>query len=326
MKWFAGIDGGATKTLAVIGDETGRIRGAGRSGPANHQTVGSEGAESAIRDALGEALRSAGTPLSSLDGVLLGLAGADYPSDFALLDRVCRQMLSATPFSVVNDSWVALRGGTRRGWGIVSVCGTGSNTAGRAPDGREHIVIGMSYEFGTRGGATDLIREAAHWAFRAAQQAGPPTLLTTEIPKLAGVCSMAELGEKAYTLGAESMACLVDVPPVIFRLAAGGDRVCQDILVTIGNAQGQAAGGVIRLLDMTGMPVEVVMAGSVWLGECPLMRDAFALAVHRVAPNATPRLPEFQPVAGAYLMALEKAGLAIGPVHYEALAASAKAI
>lgn len=322
MKWFAGIDGGATKTLAVVGDETGRILGGGRSGPANHQTVGPAGAESAVRDALGEALRCAGVPLSSLDGVLLGLAGADYPSDFALLDGVCRQTLAATPFSVVNDSWVALRGGTRKGWGVVSVCGTGSNTAGRTPDGREHIVIGMSYEFGTRGGATDLIREAAHWAFRAAQQAGPSTLLTSEIPRLTGVRDMAELGELAYALGAESMARLAGVPPAIFRLASAGDRVCQDILVTIGDAQGQAAGGVIRLLDMAAMPVEIVMAGSVWLGECPLMRDAFTLAVHRIAPAATPRLPEFGPVAGAYLMALENAGVMVGAEHYDALAES----
>src|SRR5262245_21107176 len=42
MKLFLGVDGGQSATKAVIGDENGRILGAGQAGPCNH-TSGAEG-------------------------------------------------------------------------------------------------------------------------------------------------------------------------------------------------------------------------------------------------------------------------------------------
>src|SRR3984957_20619243 len=35
-KLFLGVDGGQSSTTALIGDETGRVLGAGRGGPCNH--------------------------------------------------------------------------------------------------------------------------------------------------------------------------------------------------------------------------------------------------------------------------------------------------
>src|SRR5436309_10798827 len=40
MKLFLGVDGGQSGTAAVIGDETGRVLGAGEAGPCNHAAAG----------------------------------------------------------------------------------------------------------------------------------------------------------------------------------------------------------------------------------------------------------------------------------------------
>ncbi|MCZ1269358.1 ATPase, partial [Paenibacillus tundrae] len=37
MNYYLGVDGGGSKTLAVVADETGRILGRGISGCGNHQ-------------------------------------------------------------------------------------------------------------------------------------------------------------------------------------------------------------------------------------------------------------------------------------------------
>lgn len=323
MKYYLGVDGGATKTRAVLADDEGRVLGVGNSGPANHQTVGPEGTEAALREAFSKALAASGLPVEAVRGAVLGLAGADYAADFELLSRVSRLVFTDVPFRVVNDCWVALRSGTRSGWGVVSIAGTGSNTAGRNPAGREHIVMGMDYTFGTRGGAWDIVREALHRAFRASQNAGPATRLTSELPESLGSPDMNTLRERAYSEGPDSFGFMLHMAPMVFELARQGDAVCQDVLITIGSAQGEEAAGVIETLEMTDMAVEVVLAGSVWNGQCPLMMDAFTLALHRKAPAARPKRSEFQPVIGAYLMALEQAGTEVTPRHYQNLQKSA---
>ena len=64
MRYFLGVDIGATKTHTLIVDETGRALGFGESGPANHETVGYEGMFAALRSGLEQALRGAGLSLS----------------------------------------------------------------------------------------------------------------------------------------------------------------------------------------------------------------------------------------------------------------------
>jgi len=316
MAYFLGVDGGATKTLAVVGDATGRILGTGRAGPSNHQIVGLDVAMFSVGAAIRKALAEAGVaapapglaPGAVAERAVFGLAGADFPVDFERLSGAegCAQLMGGQPFRVVNDCWIALRGGTKRGYGVVAINGTGANTAGRNSRGEQKILRGMGYEFGNRGGGADVIKEALHWAFRAEEGTGPATSLVDEVPKAVGLASMAAVAEAMYG-GQASPAMAMPIVPLVFRLANAGDRVCQDILVRLGDAMGAAAGGVARGLGMGDEEFDVVLAGSVWLGESPLMRDQFTLALHREAPRAHPVMPLFSPAVGAYLMALEDA-------------------
>jgi len=65
--------------------------------------------------------------------------------------------------------------------------------------------------------------------------------------------------------------------------------------------------------------VEVVLAGSVFKGESPLLLDSFTLSLHRVAPLAEVVFPSFPPVFGALLMAMEEEGVKIGEEVYKNL-------
>ena len=49
MKLFLGVDGGQSGTTAVIGDETGRVLGAGEAGPCNHAAAGEGRAQTGAR-------------------------------------------------------------------------------------------------------------------------------------------------------------------------------------------------------------------------------------------------------------------------------------
>ncbi len=304
MPFFAGIDSGATKTLAVVGDDKGNIVGRGRSGPGNYQLVGLDAAMTAVREALDAACAEASRSRGDLARVALGLAGADRPVDFEELERGSRALLGETPFRVLNDTWVALRGGTKAGWGAVSISGSGANAAARSRDGRQAVLHAMGYETGNRGGAADIVRDAMHWAFCSLERSGPRSLLETEIPKLMGFKDLDEMMTSSY-----AYEDLMRVSPLVFELANRGDQAAQDILVSIGTAQGDQVVGVIRQLGMEAEQVEVVLAGSVYKGKNPLLVDAMHLTIHRTCPAARLHLLAYQPGVGAYLMALEDHGL-----------------
>lgn len=320
---YLGVDGGGTKTVALVGDAEGRILGTGRAGGSNYQTVGLDGAGDAIGRAVAQALGQAGAGLSDVRAAALALAGADFPSDTALLEGLARQRLPGIRSTVVNDAWAAWRAGTQTGWGLVAIAGTGSNVAGRTPSGQSRTGYGLTYEFGSRGGAVHMLNDVLYHVFRAGLQAGPETALLPAVLAAFSLGDVDALAQMLYAVRyAEAQTEANDTPPeaaaanllipVLFDLAEGGDAIAQQIIIDNAAALGDLAGGMARLLGLEKDEVEVVVAGSLFeRPRCPLYRDAFITALHRVAPRAWVHTARSSPAVGAYLLALEARGVAV---------------
>jgi N-acetylglucosamine kinase-like BadF-type ATPase len=71
-----GVDGGGTKTEAVIIDADQRVIGEGRAGPSNPLRVGIAAAAAAVREAIDDACASAKLRRGDLIAAEIGLAGA----------------------------------------------------------------------------------------------------------------------------------------------------------------------------------------------------------------------------------------------------------
>ncbi|MGL5510950.1 MAG: BadF/BadG/BcrA/BcrD ATPase family protein, partial [Microcoleaceae cyanobacterium] len=86
-KYVLGIDGGGTKTQAVLMDKTAKILGTGEAGPSNYQSIGEEQAKNSIIDAIIRAIADANLTMKTIDiaGIGLGLAGAGRAEDIALV-------------------------------------------------------------------------------------------------------------------------------------------------------------------------------------------------------------------------------------------------
>ncbi|GFP21743.1 hypothetical protein HKBW3S06_00970 [Candidatus Hakubella thermalkaliphila] len=82
MGYFLGVDGGATKTKTVLGNEKGEILGIAEGPPSNFQLIGLEGALEAIKMAVGGVLAESSLSLGQVERTVFGLAGADLPAHF----------------------------------------------------------------------------------------------------------------------------------------------------------------------------------------------------------------------------------------------------
>ena len=80
VELFLGVDGGGSKTLAVIVDALGRERGRGVAGSSNQEAAGFAVALTELRAAVARATVTAGAALP-LRAAWLGLAGVDRPED-----------------------------------------------------------------------------------------------------------------------------------------------------------------------------------------------------------------------------------------------------
>src|SRR5437763_11608245 len=82
---FLGVDGGQSSTTAMIGDETGRVLGAGAGGPCNHvgKAEGAGKLKRALAESVGLACTRAGIEFASVEfeAACFGMSGG--PEDKA---------------------------------------------------------------------------------------------------------------------------------------------------------------------------------------------------------------------------------------------------
>jgi len=318
VTYVLGIDGGATKTFALVADERGQLLGFGHAGPSNHQGSGLEGAMAAVERAGRTAIESAGVHSDEITIVSCGLGGADLPEDFAMLQPALERLNLGARVDLRNDTQVALRAGTHKSWGVVLICGTGFNAAGRAPDGREICFPGLGWLSGDWGGAGTLAIEMVRLVMREADGRGDPTLLTPMLLSALEQPSVYELMRALYHKQIERPLLLSTVP-LLFRAAMQGDAPAQGLITQLAEELGTSAVAIIRRLQLEAQPVEVVLGGSVFKGDGPLLTDTLIQVIHRAAPAAMLVRPAFEPVVGAVLLGLEAAGVRVDDEVYNRL-------
>lgn len=301
--YVLGIDAGGTKTHCVIADENENILAEGFAGASQHQLFGIEQTERNLQAAISAALKEAGISLQDLSYAVLGMSGADGEDDLALLNPAAEKVLPGVPFRVVHDAWIGMYSALKEPFGVVSICGTGAGHAGRNRQGDELTLRNLDYRLGNYGGGGDLVEKALHYAFRSDEGTYEKSALEAAVPPIFGVSTMEDVCRllKQNPLSDKER---YQLPITVFQLANSGDSVCRMLIQDLGHEEGLYAAAVIRRLHMENEQVPVVLIGSLFHSDDPLLLDPFMEAVRTAAPAAYPVLPTRKPVTGAVRMAL----------------------
>jgi N-acetylglucosamine kinase-like BadF-type ATPase len=299
-----GVDGGNTKTIAVVAARDGTIAGVGLAGCSDIHNASPDDAVDEIVRAVTDALEAADAAPGELDAATFSLAGADWPEDFEFLRREIgtRLALRAEP-SIVNDAVGAIRGGTDDGVGIAVVCGTGGAVGARNADGDV-----FHYGFWPDGtGAGALGRQALRAVWRADLGVGPATSLTRRALERWGCSDPLELLHAFTRLDAtvipESDKALF--AEVVLDEADAGDEVALGLVTVAGTRLGDYARVSAGRVGLAGSPFALVLCGGVLRHPSPLMREAI---VSRV-PDGVPVTSTVEPIVGAVLLAADDAGV-----------------
>lgn len=314
MNYYLGLDGGGSKTLAVVTDEQGRIMGRGLSGCGNHQ-VQVELARRSIQQASGEAMKQAGITRSQISYAMFGLAGADREADF----QVLRPMIADMEFpqhGIVCDTEIGLRAGTRQADGVVLVCGSGTNCYGINKQGESLQVGGFGYMFGDFGGGGELAVEVFRTVIRAWEGRENSTLLTEAVLQTLDYPSVERLFHDYLDRGARAPRHLTKL---LFQVAEQ-DEAAREILQRQGRELGKAAAAVIGKLGMMQDRFDLVLVGSVLTrGDRRFITPQIEEMIMPLAPGCRLRRLTMEPVAGAVLLAMEKSGHPVEDGVYDRL-------
>lgn len=308
MPLILGVDGGGSKTHAVIVDEQGEKLGSGVSGCGNHQGAGVQAALENIRRAAFAALKEAGVSPLEVSFVQYGLAGADREHDFNIL----RPALGQLPFKnwdVVCDTMEGLRTGSPDNTGVVLVCGAGTNAMGRTHTGVTVQTGGFGYLFGDTAGGYHMAIETFRAAVRSYEYRERPSILPALVSQHLGFQTMEQVMN--HYLDMELNTVPFDLTLVLHKAAEQGDCLAIEILKTIGRELGLAANSVVRRLG--GWQTEqlpVVLVGSViQKGRSPHLLGELERTVRAENAGSYFIIPEMALVYGAILLGMDRLGI-----------------
>ncbi|MGC4153158.1 MAG: hypothetical protein QM628_08750 [Propionicimonas sp.] len=312
MGFHLAVDGGNSKTVAVVVDGSGAVVGRGRSGCCDiYATETPEEGAAAVVEAAERALSEAGQ--STVDGAAFRLASCDWPEDIEWWTSQLQARLSSVAalapqrLQVGNDSLSSLRLGDLDGVGISVVVGTGPAVGARSSTGRE--AWSGVWIFDSLGGIgmSDLAMAAVakEWL-----GIGPKTALTGAMLDLFGEPDVWRLTHGfRRRFGARNPTELRRATRTVMQVAAEGDPVARRLVAEQGELfadYAEAIAGQAGIATADG--ARVVVNGSIATSSVGVVREALLHSLSRRFPNSQVTVADGPPIAGVALDALAAGG------------------
>jgi glucosamine kinase len=299
---LVGVDGGATKTMAVVFDPDSGLAVASESGPSNADAVGFRSAGCAINGAITAALGKHDRNKPILAAVLAVAGIDDHDERLSLLAEVTA--VDRSLVTVVNDVVGAWASASFASPGIVAISGTGSNTFGVNSLGSTWRCGGWGHIVGDEGSGYGLALNAVRAVLAHRDGRGQWTTLVPRLLKFFDLRNVEEMKHVIYRNF--SKAHIAAFAEQVADSAQAGDEVSIRIF----------RDGAVQLADQIATvysylhfeaPADVTLIGSTFhAGEVFIapLRERLRNVIGEVSFSA-PRLP---PVGGSLWLASRAAG------------------
>lgn len=305
---FLGVDGGGTRTRAMIADPDGHVLGFGEGGPANLKAVSRERVRSGIADAVERASADAGGVALPFAGAFLGMAGVSTEADRQQIREIAWELSLAEEhrLGVDHDLAICLSGGLGDLPGIVLVAGTGSSCFARNAERKMARAGGWGSLLDDAGSAYDLGLQALRVTVRSIDGRLAETALKDAVMERLSLERHEWITRRVYDEGL-TKAEIASLAKEVIRCAEEGDGPSIGLLE---RAAADLAELVKAVVSRPGFGIElpVVLAGGVALSGNPF-QPLLERAISEAVPGIRTLAPRLAPVGGAVIMAMELAGV-----------------
>lgn len=307
-QYIIGVDGGNSKTDYFLFDQQGDFIDHIHTGSCSHERF-PDSYESSYRLMNENIQLLLNRNQLSMDHVVtgaFGLAGADVPTQKAQLSEVVER-IGFTHYALDNDSFLGIKAGSEKGFGICSINGSGTVTGGISPSGNRLQVGGVGSELsGDEAGGYFLARKVLRAVYDSFYRMGPVTSMTTPLMDLLQIPDKSVFIEHAMNGVLKRTLPNTDIMRIMFAAADSGDQMALNIIDHTAKQLAYSTVGCMHNLDF-GLEVDIILAGSVWVkAESPLLLNKYKTYVASLTEHQCNFIIlHVPPATGAVLWALE---------------------
>ncbi|MFA1821738.1 N-acetylglucosamine kinase [Virgibacillus oceani] len=301
MNYVVGIDGGGTKTKALLADETGKVIVSTVAGPSNPNVVKEKELANVFHTLFASLKQRCDDMAENTTSLYAGISGAgNKENEKKILEILTKYFTEHTAIKVEVDAVNALYAGTYGKPGIVQISGTGSITYGKNSQGVVGRVGGWGYLFGDEGSGYDIGRQAVTAALKAYDGRGPETLLLNMLNAHFQLEDPQELIRSIYTSPTPKHK-ISPLTHIVFQAYKQNDSVAGEI---INRTVRNLSLNIIVLhkkLFSSGEKVPIVLSGGIFQEKeiIPSLLEKELNALPLVLPKMS---PAGGALIGAYLM------------------------
>ncbi|WP_254660123.1 N-acetylglucosamine kinase [Lysinibacillus xylanilyticus] len=299
------IDGGGTKTSAVICDEQGNIYAKVVTTRSNPTAMGIQYFKLTIHDILQNLQQQNPQVFATIDSCFAGMAGVKELQAEEVVESIVRQYVPNTAHVIVdNDALIALYAGTLGQAGIVQIAGTGAITMGYDREQHFHRVGGWGYLFDDEGSGYDLGIQGLKAIFQSYDGRGAPTALTDVVLRYFSVKNVPQLIECIY--GEEHPRTVIaPLSKYVFDMAEKGDQIAIQIIEDACKKHYVAIKACYSQMTWEKGNVPVVLVGGIFNNEAFITPKLQQLAKADELPMQF-MTPVLQPIGGAVIAAFKQ--------------------
>lgn len=306
MKFYAGVDGGGTKTRAIIIKENGEIIGIGNSGPSNFNDIGIDKAISHINTALKKATQENEFNLNRLNSIFLGLGGVLTKNDKILVkDNLLNYYDKKVDFYIENDTRISLAGGLAGKEGIVLIVGTGSICYGRTIENNEWQTGGWGPKIDDVGSGYYLGIEALKALVRSKDGRLEETKLTDSIYNKLNISNINQIIRVLYYNNTFNRTKIASLSKLVVKHAINGDEIACNILDKATDELTLLVETVVDKLGYKTKEIPLTVTGGLAHSH-PIFEKLLYKKIQESIPNCKIIDPIMSPLKGAALCALKK--------------------
>ncbi len=300
--YVLGVDGGGTKTLAMVGDINGHVLAQKETTGTNPNLIGIEGAAKTIAKLVKACAEEVRCTVDEIQPMVMGIAGAGRVQDRKRLAEEISTHLGTKSSDVLieTDTRIALEGAFAGGPGVVVIAGTGSAVIGKTDRGDIINVGGWGRLLGDEGSGYFIGHEAL-------------ALVTMHFDKRADSGKLKEAFARAYHWDSREQIIaaiyqekfdISTLAPLVVETAAGNDVVAQRIIQKAATLLAEQASAVVRHMGIL-RKVGLVMVGGL-VKKDSVYANVLTMKLMKSLPQVDIRQPLHPPAYGAILIALER--------------------
>lgn len=298
MKYYLGIDGGGTKTTAIICDENAQLisRFVGES--INYNSVGMETARKNLKATVDGVLPND----VKLNAAFIGMSAISERADDEFTKKLCDGIIDCDKITMDSDVYIGLEAMRCDGAAAMVISGTGSMAVGRLPDGEIIHTGGWGYILGDEGSGYAICIDALRAAICGYEGSAEKTLLTDAVKEHYQVNDMLELIDIFYDPPMPRSE-IAKLAPIVFKCSEN-DGVADAI---IRNHARLLANTVSALLSQLPEGTPLGLWGGIF-ENYEKFRNLFSASVNEIFPKTEINVLEYAPEYGAVFAAIKTDG------------------